>query len=160
MLETTGNIWMFWNQGHNIVIPTNLGWKRNGSNVMGAGLAKQAMEKFTGLPACYGAVCRQLAVGPVNGYHRIYYLPNEHLILAASKPLNVEQPWLSWQGKASYEVVYESLGELRDLAAKGTEFVLPVLGTGNGGLDYPTVVEMIRRMFLTISNVVLVTERT
>ena len=147
MVEQTGDIWDRWRDGLPIVIPTNLGWRSNGSNVMGAGLAKQAAAHAPLLPVHYGAVCQRYAEGyPQQDRHFVYYFPIERLIMAASKPLNAMAPHLSWQGRASYDTVHGSLVELRDLCSVVKCFALPLLGTGNGGLDATTVLGMTRRV--------------
>ena len=54
MQTANGDIWNVEPKDAWIVVPTNVGWKRDGSNVMGAGLAKQARLKFKQLPYDYG----------------------------------------------------------------------------------------------------------
>ena len=44
-----GNIWEYWKKGFNIVIPTNGYIKRDGSCVMGKGLAFQAKGYVYGI---------------------------------------------------------------------------------------------------------------
>ena len=101
-----GNIWIEHKMGSYIVIPTNAGWKGNGDNIMGAGLAKDAMKRFPELPRLYGAYCQVKTPRVVFDEFR--------LILVPSKPLNEKQPWLSWQGSADYETVKKSLQWLQD----------------------------------------------
>ena len=61
MQEANGDIWNWLSEPHNceVVIPTNIGWKADGSNVMGAGIAKQAILRYgRDIAAWYGAICR------------------------------------------------------------------------------------------------------
>lgn len=52
--EVTGNLWEFHHLGHWIAIPTNGVIRKTGENVMGAGLAKQAAQRFPMFPAAVG----------------------------------------------------------------------------------------------------------
>ena len=54
MEEIAGNIWDYYDKGHWIVITTNGTVKKNGENVMGAGIAKQASQRFPTLPKWCG----------------------------------------------------------------------------------------------------------
>lgn len=52
MIEIEGNIWDY--TGKYIVIPINLEVKKNGENIMGAGLALEAKNKFPNFPKMVG----------------------------------------------------------------------------------------------------------
>ena len=55
MNKVTGNIWDFHDAGNWIVIPVNGQVNSKGEAIMGAGLAKQAKDRFPDLPALLGA---------------------------------------------------------------------------------------------------------
>jgi hypothetical protein len=142
--ERGRNLWDFHATGAWIVIPTNLGWRRNGTNVMGRGLALQAAQRYPDLPREYGQWCQN------RGYLDLVIWntgEDKHLIMAPSKPLDSENPHLSWQQPADPELVKRSLTEIYDFACTHAEdFGLPLLGTGNGGLDRKLVLDMTREI--------------
>lgn len=51
---TTANVWDVHAAGGWVVIPTNQQTRTDGTAVMGAGLAKDAAERFPALPGAYG----------------------------------------------------------------------------------------------------------
>ncbi|MCK9428789.1 MAG: hypothetical protein M0R17_02110 [Candidatus Omnitrophica bacterium] len=137
-----GNLWVWHKLGSTIVIPTNEGWKHDGSNVMGAGLAKEAREVYTELPKIYGRDCQLLT-------SRVYY-PDYRLILVPSKPLNVKSPHLSWQGNANINTVTKSLKWLQDISESLPEKVyVPLIGAGNGQLDPELIKELMDKILIS-----------
>jgi hypothetical protein len=124
-----GDIWIYWKLGSAIVIPTNAGWKSDGTNVMGAGLAKQAAAQFSDLTLRYGRNCKEKSP--------YQYYKDLRLILVPSKLLNEEKPYLSWQGDSDINVVKESLIWLNTNADsfESDKVYVPLLGAGNGHLD-------------------------
>ena len=54
MIERTGDIWLAKEEA--ILIPINLGVKADGKLIMGAGLAKQASDKYPGLALEWGKI--------------------------------------------------------------------------------------------------------
>jgi len=123
-----GNIWVYHKLKRIIVIPTNVGWKANGDAIMGAGLAKEIPVLYPHIVKSYGAKCKSAEI-------YVYY-PNERLILVPSKPLDKNQPWLSWKQEADYRTVEKSLKWLEQNAEEfnGTVYV-PLIGCGNGRLE-------------------------
>ena len=141
------NLWNLHESGGWVVIPTNLGWKRNGDNVMGRGLALQAKAKFPNLPSEYGMFCRWRSE-EVSRTGLLCIDRGRKLILAPTKPLRVDSPWLSWQGKSSKALVVRSLEELKGWFANNRcNLGLPLLGTGNGCLNREEIRDLIMRMF-------------
>ena len=115
-----------------IVITTNIGWKRNGENVMGAGIAKQAANRFPWLPEQYGMICKE---------HKeetgVVFFEDVRLILLPTKRLNISQPHLSWMNKSDPEFIRKNLLELKSIINEDSKIkkVLMVLpGAKNGGL--------------------------
>ena len=138
-----GDIWSFhtlrW-----IVIPTNAGWRRDGENVMGRGLARDAALRWPELPAWYGQVLQE---DPDRaGVAR--YAPG-HLLTFPTKPRQV-LPWTSWRYPATIEQITMSCDELgRSLDSEWPDIdaiALPLVGCGNGGLE-PAVVRPVLEEF-------------
>ena len=125
MLVATGDIWEFYNKGYYVVIPTNLGWKRNGANVMGRGLALQAAKLFPDLPQSYGQACQ-------DGLAKPYYVYEPRLILLPSKPLDEQNPQLSWTAKASLKLIRSGVSLLG--SGLFQKVAIPIVGCGNGEL--------------------------
>ena len=141
MIWKTGNIWIWHQMGATIVIPTNYGWKSDGTNVMGRGLAKEAAEQFPDLPELYGESC-QLSIPEL-------HWPERRLILVPSKELNREAPWLSWQAPATIQRVQRSLEWLQANAGSFPNKVyVPCLGAGNGQLDDELIQELMDKILV------------
>lgn len=125
----SGDIWELASDLDYIVIPTNVGWTRSGSNVMGAGLAKQAAQEDPSLAQWYGAKCKKLGKDtPV--------LARGRLILFPVKPLNIEAPHLSWMQLANIDTIKKSMKQLcrwERPDARG-KILIPMVGCGNGKL--------------------------
>jgi hypothetical protein len=134
MKMAKGNIWD-WLPTHYIVVPTNIGWKTNGKNVMGAGVAKQAALKFPDFPAWLG---RNYELGE----RGISYYQG-HLIAFPVKPL-AANPSMSWQNMASLELIEKSTLELCNHASL-KDVVLPLVGCGNGKLKREDVLPILEK---------------
>jgi len=149
MKEETGNIWHYPPRGYLIVIPTNMGWRKDGWNVMGRGLAKQASMKFPKLPAIYGEMCQDMAdTGP-----EIRFWAD--LVLFPVKPLNEEFPYRSWQSHALPELIEQSAIQLAEWTNEEEQVAVPLVGCGNGQLS-ETVVLPILNNYLNDDRFVLV----
>lgn len=138
MLRAKGNIWDYYDNGYYIVIPTNIGWKKNGCNVMGAGLAKQASLKFPDLSLRYGKVCQQYkeetAVIIING-----------LLLFPVKPL-AENPSMSWSQPANLNLIEKSTQQLETFTRTyQKKIALPLVGCGNGRMDKDKVISILEK---------------
>jgi len=139
MREVYGNLWDFHGKGYSLVVPTNLGWRRDGSNVMGRGVASQAAHKFPDLPQIYGEVCQDMAA---RGVAEIWFY--EGLIFFPTKPLDEKKPWLSWMGRSVAAVVEKSTMQLAAWSNPGERIALPLVGCGNGGLPEEVVLPILR----------------
>ena len=104
-----------------IVIPTNIGYKRwpqkkvqpachVGPNVMGRGLAQDAASKYPWLPPLYGEFC--WLHGPDTP---VTYDMCSRTVLFPTKPMNTNEPWMSWKGKADLERIRTSARQLNNL---------------------------------------------
>lgn len=142
------DIWDLHNEGFFIVIPTNIGWKRNGLAVMGAGLAKQASKRFPSLEMRYGSHCVAFKDGA-----GLYICPfhGENLILLPTKPLNPTHPQLSWKNDACPELIKEGLLLLLSEMNGNDKLIersiaMPLLGAGLGGLKPEVSMSLIRQV--------------
>ena len=142
MKWVSGDIWIYWKLGSIIVIPTNAGWKSDGSNVMGRGLAKQSSEKFKNLNFEYGWKCQEL--------QPYQYFEDYRLILVPSKKLNEKQPWLSWQHEADQETIRNSLVWLQQnvKSFQIEKIYVPILGSGNGNMQKGLVQEIMDNILI------------
>ena len=144
-----GNIWDY-EADHYIVIPTNIGWRADKTNIMGRGLALQAAKKYPKLPLWYGSECYLgLAMTPVMVY------PHAPLILFPVKPLNEKQPWASWKNMADLALIERSAIQLADMKLD-REVAIPMVGCGNGKLT-PEDVRPILDKYLSDEKFLLVT---
>lgn len=147
MIEKIGNIWTHHAEGGWIVITTNIGWKKDGCNPMGAGIAKAAADKYPKLAEWYGAKCKKFrdetAVLPYRA-GRLFLFP--------TKPL-ADQPWLSWQQDSDLELIRKSASQLvvwvDIFKNKGMHLVkpvgIPLVGCENGNLRKKQVLPILRK---------------
>lgn len=147
MIEKIGSIWTHHNEGGWIVIPTNVGWKKDGTNPMGAGLAKIASDQFPGLAEWYGQKCQ-------NFREKTAVLPYKKgkLFLFPTKKL-ATQPWMSWQQDSCPDLIKISAEQLvlwLDIfKTKGTPIIkkvgVPLVGCDNGNLHRKQVLPILRK---------------
>lgn len=143
-----GNIWDFFPAEY-VVIPVNIGWRSDGSNVMGAGLAKEAASRFPDLPAWWGWWCRSLGSDTpvmVHSSHRVILFP--------TKPLNETKPHLSWQQESDLQLIWRSAAQLAAVTVP-EPITLPLVGCGNGRLN-PDMVLPVLKTFLSHDRFTLV----
>ncbi len=140
-----GDIWTVRNQNQEavVVIPTNIGWKKNGENVMGRGVAEQAKLRYPQLPALYGEYCKTYKQTLAT-----VYFPDYKLICLPTKKLNEESPHLSWQNKASLKLIERNLKNMNEfcIREKLSGVLVPVLGAGNGQLNEEDVLPLIHEL--------------
>lgn len=109
---------------------------------MGAGLAKQAAQRFPTLPLKYGEQC--LSFGALTP---VLTLP-PRIVMFPVKPLNVKEPDQSWRQDASLALIEKSTDELADMESqlKDGSIVLPMVGCGRGNLDRSQVYPILWRI--------------
>ncbi len=140
MLWREGNIIVSWKMGKTIVIPTNAGWKHNGENVMGRGIAAQIAKLIPDLPRIYGEHCKNL--------NPRVYLVEHRLIMLPSKPLIKAEPHMSWNQDADPNTVKESLIWLQEQEKQlPNEVYVPIIGAGNGNLDKSMIKGLMNSIF-------------
>jgi len=142
MREHTGNIWD-WIGRAKLVITTNVGWRSDGTNVMGAGLAKQAAYRYPGIAAWYGAWCRDHSTESCVVEH-----PQHPLIFFPTKRLNPSAPHLSWQYDADVDTIARSLRDLAQWPGDGM-IAVPMVGTQNGNLKEAVVLPWLQEYLVS-----------
>jgi hypothetical protein len=129
MREIYGNIWEI--ECDAICITTNGVVKRDGTAVMGAGIARQAREKFPKLDVLLGAMLK------LNG-NKV----NLMLDKVENRPALIGFPTKNdWRENSSLQLIERSSRELVELVnSKGWKYILlPRPGCGNGNLDWREV---------------------
>ncbi len=150
--DSSRSIWDYAGLGYYVGVPTNIGFRSDGCNVMGRGLAFDAAQRFPKLAMMYGRWCREYAQGEhdekqVAVYHRPY-----GLVMCPSKPLNPLAPWTSWKFPATVECVSRTLHDLRRLIEEtGIKVAIPLLGAGNGGLNPREVFDLTKTIMLGLN---------
>lgn len=123
------DIWLAWNDGYYIVIPTNGYVKNNGECVMGKELALQAKTKFPCLSLDLGEQIQKYG-NVVFGLrrYRLFTFPVKH----------------NWWEKANLDLIKKSCKELLTIVHYNFSDIpkpvyLPKVGCGNGKLEWKDV---------------------
>ncbi|HEY8531124.1 MAG TPA: hypothetical protein VIL08_02640 [Limnochorda sp.] len=122
-----GDIWQLYDQGMAVVIPTNMCKRQNGEAVMGAGLARQATERFPWLAKQYGELLHCEVPRFIFPEHRLILIPTKRDWREPS-PLSLVEEGVRWLQKQ--ELLF---------AAWNWEVAVPPLGCGLGGLPFEKV---------------------
>lgn len=154
MIELRGNIWDLAGPNDIICITTNGFVKRDGSSVMGKGIALEAKRKFPGIDRLLGALIQQHGniVQPIIGAnyssHAIYSFPVKptYKICTDSNDyvshmrFNVDDVIPGWACKASYTIIESSCRQLVRLLENDTRDVyIGRPGAGAGELPWVDV---------------------
>lgn len=160
MRTEVGDIWKLSTKADTVVIPTNVGWKNDGKNPMGRGLARQAARRWGFLAEMYGTFCQKHGRATP-----LCVLPMEskwchHLILFPTKPLNVEKPYLSWRQDADMALIEVNLLNLQRHAStycekadaplyysesRSRRILVPSVGAGEGGIPEEMIMQLLER---------------
>lgn len=129
-----GNIWNNQSLSY-ICITTNSIVKANGNLTMGAGIAKEANDRVSGLAKDLG---KQIKARDLEGKFYGLLLSKEKYIAFQTK--------LHWKEDSPIEVVTKSIDMLRRLALKypNKTFGLPFPGIQNGGLKPKDVLPLLQ----------------
>lgn len=161
MQKTKGNIWhLVQTHWDHVVIPTNIGYSKQGTAVMSKGLAGQAAKRYPTLIVEYGDFCRKHKVDtPVTVMRpkpKLSLLPMPHLILFPTHPLNENFPYLSWRNPAEFALVDRSLQQLAELMktidSRGRVYI-PDVGCGFGRLKVSDVRPLIEKHLGAFNNI-------
>ena len=130
MIERVGNLWEC--QADWLCIPTNGERRANGSAVMGAGLAKQAMLK------CHGVDVRLGKLLAENGNHTQFL--GTWAVDGVSVRLISFPTKTKWRESSDIDLIRRSAKELRGLLLSEEDVIaLPRVGTGCGNLGWGIV---------------------
>lgn len=130
-----------------VVVPTNTTIRKDGLAVMGAGLAKNAADKFPSLP-------QQLATH-INRWNERLYV-DQHVICLPTKR--------DWQQSSTIELVEQGCRELAELDRIFTicgykrPILVPQLGCGLGGLKWERQVRPVVDSLLESERFILVSK--
>lgn len=144
MLEVAGDLWALaalegaYGPGPVVAIPTNGVVKANGEAVMGAGVARDARERFPALPRYLGRLIRAHGNVPFYlGVHKGVYALRECSWAVVSFP--TKHHFADDADPALIEQSARRLVALADLHGWGRVY-LPRVGAGHGRLDWQTQV--------------------
>jgi len=157
--EFVGDIWSL-TETHDIVIPTNIGFKHDYQAVMGAGLAKQCLERYSKtdtrgrnwVALWYGRICA--ACGP---WTPVSIHPLHPLVMFPIKPMNYDDPGLSWRNPSAIGLIERSAYQLATLRLGPV--AMPMIECEYGGLTEDVVVTTLERALGDLSHITLVRER-
>ena len=142
MREVYGDAWEMVEDSrtkyNTICILTNGNLDRNGDNVMGRGIARQAKQKHPELPRMIGQHLRLIGNSPlaisgrgIGARYNIVTFPTKH----------------SWKDDSDIELIKESAVTLNALAEENNlEVLLPRPGCGNGGLKWSEVRQVLEEV--------------
>ena len=134
-----------------IVFGSNLSIKKDGSNVMGAGLAKQIKERIPGIDKAHGE-----ALMKFKGVQQIW--PTKS---GTKDPIIIAFPVKRhWSEDGNTWLIEKSCHELKAIASANKEmtFLWAFPAIGNGKLQPKDVIKIIQKVEMP-SNVVLVTKK-
>ncbi len=162
----TGDLWEYAQRNYSIIVPTNIGWKANGTAVMGAGVAAEASRRYSWLTTQYGTICRNYGAATPVFFHTLEgdsaytseafgSLPQKGLFTFPTKGLVAESPNLSWQQPSSLALIERSLNQLVTRFPSVWRIAMPLVGTGHGGLPEKDVLALLET-YLGNSNIVVV----
>lgn len=152
MRELEGDIWELRNDGW-VGITINGTLKKDGKLVMGAGVAKQAKDRFPNLDTFLGYLVSRQGLG-------VLFLASERLIAIPTKH--------NWYDPTSDQALIEQGVETLSRKIKNHSspiqarlpIYLPRLGCGNGKLDWQTEVRPIMEKYLDDQFVVVTSTLT
>lgn len=141
MREFYGDIWGFLDSPTALVgVTTNHFIKKDGTNVMGRGIAKEAAIRFPELP-------KKLA-------ERIQAQPEKSIHMFPEYGIFTFQVKHSWWEDASLELIEKSCKELKMIMDKSHDvtFVVARPGCGNGRLNWEDVRLILEKYFIDPGN--------
>jgi O-acetyl-ADP-ribose deacetylase (regulator of RNase III) len=119
-----------------LIIPTNSTLKKDGSLVMGAGVAKQANQRYRGVA--------QKAGGAIVSKRKQWGEYNFFVVSVNMGRVGLLQTKINWKDPSPPELVKRSLQALAKHMRSNTETVaMPVVGAGLGGLERSSCLSMI-----------------
>lgn len=125
------DIWKYWMNDCVIVIPTNGFVKKDGSLVMGRGLALQAKNYIHNIEYILGNLVKEFG-------NTVYYIKEAHIFSFPVKH--------NWWEKADLELIEKSCNRLStSIENIITPIIMPKIGCGNGKLNWKDVEPIIKK---------------
>jgi len=126
MIEIKGDIWSFWQSRQWVAITTNGIVKKDGTAVMGKGIALQAAQRFPDLP-------KQLALKIKSMGNCVFIFPEYRVATFPTKT--------DWKNNSDLLLIGDSCRQLRQLLFIHSieKIFLPRPGCENGGLLWKDV---------------------
>ena len=137
-----------------LAIPTNLGYKTNGANVMGAGLALYIRDLHSEIPFRYGHWIKQNE----NTIEKdsVKEFADKRLIMLPTKDLNKYMPHLSWKADARLDIIDRTMKHFLELHwDRDKIYLLPLLGCGNGKLTSDDVLPILEKHIGDRTNILI-----
>ena len=140
-----GDMWSAWDRAALFLITTNSYVKRNGSLVMGRGIARQARDRFSGVDMECGRVIEGLARDRNELHHLPYFTYGLLTPFIGTgrvyEKLGLFQVKHHWREKALPQLIRVAVEDLMDLTYtyELDEIHLNFPGIGNGGLSRDVV---------------------
>lgn len=133
MLESHGNIWDFHVQGYWITIPINWSTKQNGNAIMGAGLARQAAEKYPDIPKWLGEIIQ------IDTLHVVHQSLKKILFFPTKK---------HWKENSTIDLITQGCFDMNFIQQNfipksNVPIYLPMLGCGLGHLQWNDVLPIL-----------------
>lgn len=126
-----GDLFDYKDKGY-LVIPVNIGWHLSSVPpyyaVMGKGIALIAANIYNDVQRWWGTLCYELKLFTPTC---INY--KEGFICFPTKPLDINNPNLSWKSRSFYPLIEQSAQQLLSYNIH-TPIYLPLVGCGEGGL--------------------------
>lgn len=148
MILKSGDMWRAWRCCDLFCITTNATIKKNGSLVMGAGIARQARDKFLGVDLALGRI-----ISGLDGDYGLLVSPQW-----PSKKLAAFQTKRHWREPSEVDLIVLSTNHLLGWALRHPDcrIALNFPGIGHGGLSRADVLNIVE----ILPNNVQVWERT
>lgn len=137
------DIWDIWNSGYTICVCTNGFTKKNGSAVMGRGVALEASQRIPKLPFELGLLLKTFGNIPFwFEKYKMVTFPTKH----------------NWFENSNVSLIEQSCKDLKNLKyeSKQNLIFLPMPGTGNGKSQTSDVMPILEKQFDGCNNVVIV----
>lgn len=131
-----GNIWSILETTDLLLFTSNSTLNKDGHLVMGAGIAKEAKERFPMFPKLLGNKIK--AINKVGQWYGVLASPNYKVGAFQTKT--------DWKLPSTLELIEYSTEMLIQIAPNYERIDMPVAGCGHGGLNYKDVESIIKRL--------------
>lgn len=136
MTPCRGNIWLMLGTTNLLLFTSNSTLNKANELVMGAGIAKEAKERFPMFPKLLGDKIQ--AIDKVGQWYGVLASPNYKVGAFQTKT--------DWKLPSTLELIEYSTEMLIQIAPNYERIDMPVPGCSNGGLNYRDVEPIIKRL--------------